>query len=88
MRGFGACVLGDLQSHLSALDCIERRLVVEIGSGSLQVSLGAGLGFFRAFDVDVLHALGSLREDSHFLRQNLGKSPGNRKVLSRALLLV
>src|SRR5215469_13021542 len=86
--GSRARVLRNLQSHFGALDRIKSRLVVEIGCTSLQSSFGAGLGFFCALYVDVLCALGGLREDGHFLGQDLGKSPGNGEVLGGAFLLV
>ena len=88
MCGSRVRVLRDLQPHFGALDRIKSRLVVEIGCTFLESSFGAGFGFLCAFYVNVLWALGGLREDGHFLGQDLGESPGNGEVLGGAFLLV
>src|SRR5271165_4191409 len=78
----------DFQSNFSALDGVQGRLVVEIGSWVLQRLFRTISCSGSALHVDILGALGGLRQDGDFVGQNLGESPGDGEMLSLAALLV
>ena len=80
-----ACAGGDGDAHFGAVLGVEGGLEVEIGGGTLQGFFRPGLGFLGALQVNFFGALGGVGQDGHLVRQHLGESPRDRKVVGIVL---